>query len=204
MTAIAVTVLIGGGAAAAAAPVDTSTINGCWHKASGQLRVIDPTTQQCNENEAALAWNVVGPAGQPGPAGPAGAQGPAGPAGVPGPAGEPGAQGPAGPAGPGGLTGYELVSATTSAVYDHAVEFCNSHNDLGQCDGLGYTNYYYLAPAKATCPSGKVAINGWGDAGPGPIVTDGKVTAWQAGIGSTSTNPNGHNQVTAVCVSLAS
>ena len=178
LTAIAVTVLIGGGAAAAAVPVDTGTINGCWHKASGQLRVIDPTTQQCNENETALAWNVVGPAGQPGPAGPAGAQGPAGPAGVPGPtgdpgaqgpagpAGEPGAQGPAGPAGPGGLTGYELVTATTSAVFSHTTEYCDGYNDLGFCTGYNTFNNYFLAPAKATCPSGKVAINGWATEAP--------------------------------------
>jgi hypothetical protein len=116
-----------------------------------------------------------------------------------------GPQGPAGPAGSSGLAGYQLVTATTSAVFSHTDQECVEHDMFGtNCQTWVYTNYYFLAAAVATCPAGKVAIYGWGDGGAGPIVTDGKVVAFGAGNGGQGTNPNAQSHVTAVCVSLAS
>jgi len=74
----------------------------------------------------------------------------------------------------------------------------------GECLVWNYTNVYFLTAAVATCPAGKVAINGWGDGATGPIVTDGKVVAFGAGNGGQTSNPNAQSHVTAVCVSLAS
>ena len=104
-------------------------ISGCFKTQNGQLRVIDPATEQCLPSETAISWNQVGPTGPQGPQGIQGIQGPigdTGPQGVQGlkgdtgaqgaqglqgltgatgPAGADGATGPAGPGGPAGATG---------------------------------------------------------------------------------------------------
>ncbi len=82
-------------------PTLADTINSCYHKSTGALRIVSTATD-CKNNETFLSWNSVGPQGATGPAGPAGPQGATGPAG---PAGPQGATGPAGPAGPQGATG---------------------------------------------------------------------------------------------------
>jgi hypothetical protein len=98
-----------GGNALAASPADDGAINGCYLKATGLLRVIDPAQgEHCTRFEIAIDWDQVGAPGPQGPTGPAGPQGPAGAAGAvgpQGPAGPSGAQGPAGPAGPQGGIG---------------------------------------------------------------------------------------------------
>ncbi|HEX4931441.1 MAG TPA: hypothetical protein VFV62_12085, partial [Gaiellaceae bacterium] len=54
-----------------------ATINGCYNRGNGQLRV----DSSCKKNEIAISWNEQGPKGDPGPAGPAGPAGATGPKG---------------------------------------------------------------------------------------------------------------------------
>ena len=130
LIASATTLLLAGaavGVASAAIPdTGTAALHGCRNKATGILRLVDPsltgTLGHCITTagpllETAVPWNAlgaVGPAGQPGAEGPngaAGQPGATGPSGAPGPQGAPGEPGPTGatgaqgPAGaPGGLT----------------------------------------------------------------------------------------------------
>jgi hypothetical protein len=67
--------------ALASIPDSSGVIHGCFLTQNGQLRVIDPPTQQCLPSETAISWNQIGP------------QGPAGPPGPPGPPGAPGSGG---------------------------------------------------------------------------------------------------------------
>ncbi len=84
-------------------------INACVKRKSGHVRVV-AGPNACHRDEQALAWNVQGPAGPPGPAGAAGADGPPGPAGSDGPPGPTGLQGPAGDRGPTGPPGPQLTT----------------------------------------------------------------------------------------------
>ena len=77
----AVVLAVTGGSAYASIPSD-NTINGCYNKVSGALRVIDATVTQCKSNETPISWNEVGPQGSVGPTGPQGPQGATGAAGV--------------------------------------------------------------------------------------------------------------------------
>jgi hypothetical protein len=97
---------LAGGVALAAIPGGDGTINGCYLKVTGSLRVIDPAKgQHCVSGlETPISWNQHG---APGPTGPKGDAGPTGPK------GDTGAAGPQGPAGPAGPTG----SAGTGALW---------------------------------------------------------------------------------------
>ena len=70
--------LVTGGAAYAAISSSGGTINGCYQKNNGQLRIIDPATDSCRTSEVAITWNQVGPTGPAGATGATGATGPAG------------------------------------------------------------------------------------------------------------------------------
>jgi type VI protein secretion system component Hcp len=105
------------GVASAAIP-DTGTglLHGCQNKATGVLRLVDPSLSgslgRCITSpgllqEVAVTWNQSGPAGQPGAAGPTGVQGPAGQQGATGSTGAQGLVGDAGPTGPQGTTGAQ-------------------------------------------------------------------------------------------------
>jgi collagen triple helix repeat protein len=95
-----------GGVAYATIPGSNGTINGCYEKRTGILRVIDTNTgAKCTSYETPINWNQQG---QKGPTGPAGAQGLKGDAGAPGdrgPTGAAGVQGENGAAGPQGAMG---------------------------------------------------------------------------------------------------
>jgi len=131
----ALAALLVSGIALATVPGGDGTINGCYAKKDGSLRVVD-SSAQCRGGESALTWNQTGPQGPKGDAGAAGAAGPKGDKGDAGPSGSAGPQGPkgdtgaagsvgpkgdkgdAGPQGPagaqgpaGGLLGYEVHSA---------------------------------------------------------------------------------------------
>lgn len=98
------------GAAVAYATIPNGeTINGCYTKSGGALRVIDASVTKCGSKETALAWNVLGPTGPQGPQGATGPQGAAGPAGP---------QGPQGPAGPQGAQGTPGVSSAYQYAWD--------------------------------------------------------------------------------------
>jgi hypothetical protein len=75
-------VLVGTGVVVASIPDSSGVINGCYNKATGMLRVIDTSTDNCRPNEVAISWNQTGPQGPPGPKGPAGPQGPPGSVGI--------------------------------------------------------------------------------------------------------------------------
>jgi hypothetical protein len=66
--------VIVGGSYAFGAIGGGGVINACYDK-SGNLRVIDPSSSSCKNNETALDWNQTGPAGPPGPPGPPGSNG---------------------------------------------------------------------------------------------------------------------------------
>jgi hypothetical protein len=77
------------------------TINGCYQKENGQLRVVAERSA-CRDSEVAIGWNQKGSQGERGATGALGLQGPEGPQG---PKGDRGAEGPTGPAGPHGAVG---------------------------------------------------------------------------------------------------
>jgi hypothetical protein len=82
---------VGAGIAAATIPGSNGTINGCYEKRTGILRVIDAGAgTKCTSFETPITWNQQG---QRGPTGAAGAQG------LKGDEGRPGDRGPTGPAG---------------------------------------------------------------------------------------------------------
>jgi hypothetical protein len=106
--AVVVAALIAGGAAAfASIPNGDGSINGCYTKVGGVLRVIDTAKgEKCvTSAEVPIKWSQTGPAGPAGAPGPKGNTGATGPAGAPGPKGDTGATGPAGATGPQGPAG---------------------------------------------------------------------------------------------------
>jgi len=99
--------LAGGGAALATIP-DGGTVNACFAKGTGAVRVIDASSAQCKAGESPLSWSQTapqGPKGTAGPQGPKGGLGDQGPQGVKGSTGDVGPAGPAGPQGPQGSPG---------------------------------------------------------------------------------------------------
>jgi hypothetical protein len=76
------------GVAYATIPSSSGVIYGCYHKNTGQLRVIDPSAGgHCLRNWLPLQWSQTGPQGPAGPTGNTGATGPTGAQGPPGPPG---------------------------------------------------------------------------------------------------------------------
>ena len=67
---------LAGGVAYATIPDANGVVHGCYNTVNGNLRVIDAAAgQTCKNSEAALNWNLVGPAGIPGAPGAPGAPG---------------------------------------------------------------------------------------------------------------------------------
>lgn len=113
--------LAAGAVGIAAIPDAGGTLNGCYQKNVGNLRVIDSSAgDSCRPSEVAISWSQTGPRGAQGPKGDTGSQGiqglkgdtgdrgedgRQGEAGTPGPKGDTGARGPTGPAGPAGPRG---------------------------------------------------------------------------------------------------
>jgi Collagen triple helix repeat (20 copies) len=133
VTAVAVVAIAGGVTYAVADIGGGGVINGCYKSQNGQLRLIDPASDNCLPSETAISWSQTGPqgpAGLPGPAGPAGPQGPAGPpgpTGATGPPGPQGATGPIGPQGPPGLSGLPPVGRfTATQIVRGAILTCTS------------------------------------------------------------------------------
>jgi len=78
---------LAGGVAWATIPDGGTTINGCYQKTRGMLRVLDASGDACTSAELPITWNRRGPQGEPGPPG---ADGVDGADGEPGPRGRPG------------------------------------------------------------------------------------------------------------------
>src|SRR5258705_2792277 len=72
---------LAGGIAYASIPDSNGTIHACLLPGLGQVRLIDPSHDQCKPNETPISWSQTGPQGLPGPKGDTGPQGPQGPAG---------------------------------------------------------------------------------------------------------------------------
>jgi hypothetical protein len=123
-----------GGVAWAAIPGGDGTINGCYLKVTGTLRVIDTSKgDKCLRGfETPISWNqkgdpgVAGAKGDPGPIGPKGDAGPAGPKGDTGPAGKDGASGPQGATGPQGPAGPGGSGAPWALVRSDGVKTAGS------------------------------------------------------------------------------
>jgi type VI secretion system secreted protein Hcp len=89
----------GSAIAVAAIPGEDGSIDGCYNKLTGALRVID-SAEDCRSLETSIQWSQRGPAG---------------PQGIPGPQGD---TGPAGPQGPAGAAGSPPVSVDCKAPTD--------------------------------------------------------------------------------------
>lgn len=87
------------------APGSQAMITNCYHKRTGDLRVL-VRGKKCRKNERMIVFNVVGPTGATGATGPAGATGAMGATGPAGPTGATGSTGPTGAGSePSGATG---------------------------------------------------------------------------------------------------
>jgi hypothetical protein len=90
------------GVAWATIPGSDGTIQGCYGKVGGVLRVIDPAKgEKCLSVEVPITWSQKGPKGDLGPSGAVGQAGPKGEK------GDPGIQGPAGANGTNGVDGTD-------------------------------------------------------------------------------------------------
>jgi hypothetical protein len=61
--ALAVFVAAGVVVTKATIPDAKGVIHACYSKSGGSIRVIDDSVTNCNANETALTWNLMGPAG---------------------------------------------------------------------------------------------------------------------------------------------
>ena len=147
------TLALAGGLAYASIPDSDGTIHACLLKSLEQVRIIDPSEQQCRPNETPISWNQMGPTGATGPQGATGATGPQGATGATGPQGATGATGPSGP--PGGLSNVQVVTATATP------------------SSSGFATVFVNCPAGTTLTGGGADILGLvGDAeGFGPRIT---------------------------------
>lgn len=149
VTALAVTV--GGSVAYATIPASNGTINGCYEKRTGTLRVIDSDAgAKCTSFETPITWNQQGQKGPTGPAGPSGppgadgGRGPTGPSGTDGtrgPTGATGAQGPTGAAGPAGTPGPPGPSDLYVANQHATVALTGTYQSIAQLS-LPPGNYF--------------------------------------------------------------
>lgn len=136
MATIAVFVSVGGGAyAVTGIPGSDGSINGCYKKKTGVLRVVK-SGLRCRRGERRIAWSQKGVPGQ------AGAKGAAGDTG---PKGDPGETGPAGAPNPNaetldGLDSTAFVLGGGGAVmksFRNAVGWANQTEDLASFPGFG-------------------------------------------------------------------
>jgi collagen triple helix repeat protein len=117
LAAVVVGLATAGGVAYSGTPADSVVFNGCMHKTTGAVRLIDPTLSsssplsRCTNAEQAISWNQRGAAGKDGVDGSNGAPGINGTNGKDGVDGAaclpsvPGCTGPQGPAGADGAPG---------------------------------------------------------------------------------------------------
>jgi hypothetical protein len=71
-TAVVVVAIAGGVTYAVADIGSGGVINGCYKSQNGQLRLIDPATDNCLPSETAIFWGQTVTQGPPGPPGPKG------------------------------------------------------------------------------------------------------------------------------------
>ena len=120
-------VLIGGTTIAVAQIGSNGTINGCYQRLSGQLRVVD-SGEPCRNGELAISWSAVGGAGAQGATGATGATGAGGATGANGLDGATGATGPVGPGGANGSNGADGQTGATGPKGDTGANGTNGTN----------------------------------------------------------------------------
>lgn len=143
------------GVSASAAIPDDGIIHGCYNEQTGQLRVVDPDSDECKTSEAPLSWNQEGPRGLQGPTGP---EGPRGPQGVPGPEGAEGPEGPEGPAGPAGQNGQPGNDGATGPQGPAGI---SDYETVRNANLNG-------SSATVRCPAGKRVLGGGATVGGSP------------------------------------
>lgn len=111
LAGLALGAALAGGVAWATIPADNNVYTACKLKATGTIRLIDPSgpssslLSRCTSLETQITWNQNGQKGDPGPAGPRGADGVDGKDGLPGANGLAGVKGETGAAGADGAKG---------------------------------------------------------------------------------------------------
>ena len=111
LAGLALGAALAGGVAWATIPADTSLYTACKLKATGTIRLIDPSgpsgslLSRCTSLETQISWSQNGQKGDPGPAGARGADGVDGKDGLPGANGLAGVKGETGAAGAAGAAG---------------------------------------------------------------------------------------------------
>ena len=58
LTLAVVTIAVGGGAAADALTSPPPVVSACYHRTTGLVRVVDPTAEECRDQERAISWNI--------------------------------------------------------------------------------------------------------------------------------------------------
>ncbi len=151
-----------GGVAWATIPDSGGVIHGCFEKEDGQLRVIDSSSQVCQQDEVALTWNQQGPTGLTGPQGPPGPTGQTGPQG---PTGQTGPQGPPGPSGAATTYNYRVGGMFPGTSVARA--FCLAGEKVTggggfstDAPGVGLTQNFPISDASGTIAFGTTAT-GW-------------------------------------------
>jgi hypothetical protein len=137
---------VGAGVGWATIPSSNGQISGCYHKASGALRVINAESgETCNANsELPISWNEAGPKGTTGPRGSTGPQGPTGDAGA------------------SGVVGYAMVVADGSSNIPGVAVGSHPSTDL---------DAQKTQTATAYCPEGKKVVGGGVDVSFAPGIT---------------------------------
>ena len=140
---------LAGGVAWATIPDSGGTVNGCFQKVHGTLRVIDTATEACSSAELPISWNQKGPKGDPGPRGLPGEPGPKGDRGAKGDPGDAGAQGPPGSPGPAGKDG---ISGQNGSAGPPGKDGADGKDGKDGKDGVSVTSA--VEPAGLNCATG--------------------------------------------------
>jgi hypothetical protein len=109
--AVVVSLTIASGLAYAVIPASDGTVQACYTKVGGIIRVVDDASKCSKTLETPISWNQRGQQGAPGQQGEAGKQGERG---AVGPSGAQGPPGPDGATGHDGVSGYEVVQDDTA------------------------------------------------------------------------------------------
>jgi hypothetical protein len=137
-TTVVLALAVGVGVATGAIPDASGVIHGCYDP-QGALRVIDPASSSCKNNETALNWSQTGPAGPTGPNGPKGATGPTGPS--------------------GSALGYAYVLQDGSLINSKGVVLVTHPSTGLWCFALAFTPHVAVATVTGTAGVGNQIIH---------------------------------------------
>ena len=147
------------GIALAAIPGADGTIQGCYKKGNGQLRVVE-SSANCHRSEVAISWSEKGQKGDPGAAGAPGSPGTSGTSGVNGKDGLPGKDGVDGKDGPPGLQGPPGPSGADPIADAFVNKFGTNTGNATAANGGTCTLGEILLSASPIRTAGGVPANG--------------------------------------------